>query len=168
MNLSYLSDFPLLILHNHAFSDIKKALYLSLYCTSPKYSRFLKTFEKSNKYLNYKSIHISLDNILKGKDKRTTIMIKNLPKHIKKKEIRNLIYQYANINSLFILKNQIFNNVRVNHAFINIINYKRIIDIYNGLKNINDLYGGKDYEIEICYSQIQGKEELKNYFKKIN
>ena len=66
----------------------------------PKESRFIKLFsqesseseENSSKKSKYnKSLNIKSVNIESGRDKRTTIIIKNLPNDISKEELKNII-----------------------------------------------------------------------------
>ena len=50
------------------------------------------------------------------------------------------------------------------NAYINVINYKSIVPIYMNLRNVNFNYKGNLLNIQIIYSDIQGKAELKNNF----
>ena len=43
---------------------------------------------------------------MQGEDKRTSIVIKNIPRNVKKKDIRNMVEKYGNINFLTIAKDQ--------------------------------------------------------------
>ena len=53
-----------------------------------------------------------------------------------KKEIRNCIEKYGNLNFLYIVKD--LNNEKKNTsiAYVNVINYKSIIPIYMNLRNL--------------------------------
>ena len=68
-----------------------------------------------------------------------------------------------NINFLAISKEKNVENLIV--AYCNVINYKSIVPIYMGLRNYTFIYMGNSYKIEIYYSKVQGKSELKNVFK---
>jgi RNA recognition motif-containing protein len=99
---------------------------------------------------------------MQGEDKRTSIVIKNIPKTMKKKEIRKMVEKYGNINFLAISKDKIKENY-VN-AYLNAINYKSIVPIYMSLRKVNFNYQGNLLNIQIVYSEIQGKSELKKVF----
>ena len=96
-------------------------------------------------------------------------MIKEIPNDISKKEIRNIIEKYGNLNYLYIIikdPKNIEHNTSI--AFINVINYKSIIPLYMNLKNYKFKINGNFYNIEIIYSNVQGKEQLNQYVKNIN
>ena len=149
----------------------------------PKESRFIKNFSKSKnefkispqKRTNNKSLNIEIVNIENGKDKRTTIILKNLPDDITKEELKKIIEPLGNINFIYIPlliknKNKFMNNSPC--AYINVINYKTILKIltkFHELKinsNNHNLISDKDYsKIEIFYSGTQGKKALINRFR---
>ena len=147
----------------------------------PQESRFVKIFlsqktkpEQSLVCINRpkkKSLNIELSNIENGKDKRTTIIIKNLPNDISKDEVKTIIEPLGNINFIYIpllIKNK---NKLKNHlpcAYVNVINYKTILKIlkkFEQLKNISPSQKSYDFsKIEIFYSGTQGKHALINRF----
>ena len=135
---------------------------------SPSASRFQNFFFDLNKYENSKgkkkeiSYKIFPDKIMQGEDKRSSIIIKNIPKNMKKKDIRKMVEKYGNINFLSIIKDGEKENYM--KAYINVINYKCIVPIYMNLRNVNFNYTGNLLNIQIIYSDIQGKAELKNNF----
>ena len=147
----------------------------------PQESRFVKIFpsqktksEKALVYINRpkkKSLIIESINIENGKDKRTTIIIKNLPNDISKDEVKTIIEPLGNINFIYIPlliknKNKLKNNLPC--AYINVINYKTILKIlkkFEQLKNMKPLQNSYDFsKIEIFYSGTQGKHALINRF----
>lgn len=137
----------------------------------PKSSRFLQSFsknqEKKNKknFSKKKSLVISLPKIESGEDKRTSVMIKNLPNTISKDYFKNILCDVGNINYLYLPFDK-KNNKFLGFAFVNVVNYKTLIQLHN------KLYGRKleNFEmkktIEICYSKVQGKQELIQMFSK--
>ena len=147
----------------------------------PKESRFIKNFSENqinpetapqNKSKS-KLLNIDIDNIEKGKDKRTTIILKNLPNDITKEDLKIIIEPLGNINFIYIPlliknKNKYKNNLPC--AYINAINYKTIIKIFQKFQEIKlnadkGVYN-KDYsKIEIFYSGTQGKKALINRFR---
>ncbi len=130
----------------------------------PKESRFNKFFSenKNNRYV-YNKMQLNGYKILTGEDKRTTILIKNLPKNMTKNQLKMIIEKIANINYIYIpLFMLSADNLRC--AFVNVVNSKSIIDIYLKLKKLNFKYDNPNTKIEITYSILQGKKALiENY-----
>ena len=132
---------------------------------NPPISRFESLFFKLDKKKtnNTTSYIISPDLVVQGLDKRTTLIIKNIPNNIKKCTIRNIIEKFGNINFLCIIPDSNFSNLI--SAYLNVINYKTVASIYMGLRKHYFNYKDKMYDIKIFYSNIQGKEQLKKIFK---
>jgi RNA recognition motif-containing protein len=152
--------------------NIKDKIIIDLFFpqfNSPPCSRFESLFIFLNKNdsnvrkKNIVSYTIFPERIMQGEDKRTSLILKNIPKNIKKKDIRNMIEKFGNINFLSISKDQNIDNFIV--AYLNVINYKSIVPIYMGLRKHTFTYLGKTINIEIYYSKVQGKDELKKMFK---
>lgn len=141
-------------------------LILSLYFpqfSHPSCSRFALFFNKLNK--KYKeqvntdtSLIIYPEKIIQNIDRRTTIVIKNFPRTWDKKSIRKLIESYANINYLYIIPNT--EDKYTSSVYINVINYKSIVNIYMSLRKLKFNIQQNDVDIEIVYSHIQGKNQL--------
>jgi hypothetical protein len=134
----------------------------------PSSSRFeslfisLSKIEENKKNDTFYSYLIFPEKIIQGKDKRTSLLIKNIPKIIKKREIRNMVEKYGNINYLILTQDNMAENFLI--AYLNVINYRSIVPIYMGLRKTIFYYMNKAFQIEIMYSKIQGKEELKKIF----
>ena len=128
-------------------------------------SRFNKFFSE-NKSSNFigKKLQLNGHKIFTGEDKRTTILIKNIPRNMTKNQLKLILEKIANINyiyiPLFMLSDD---NLRC--AFVNVVNSKSIIDIYLKLKKINFVYDNPNTKIEITYSKLQGKKALIDNFK---
>ena len=98
---------------------------------SPNNSRFesffLSILKKDNPFKKNKnkSKIIFPEKIIRNEDKRTSLIIKGIPYEMSKKEIRNCIEKYGNLNFLYIVKD--LNNEKKNTsiAYVNVINYKR-------------------------------------------
>jgi RNA recognition motif-containing protein len=151
--------------------DLRDKIIIDLYFPqfeSPLSSRFESLFlflnknDSNAKKKNIISYTILPDQVMQGEDKRTSLIIKNIPKNIKKKEIRSLIEKYGNINFLAVSKDKNVENCIV--AYLNVINYKSIVPIFMGLRKLSFSYLGKTFNIEINYSKVQGKDELKKLF----
>ena len=142
---------------------------------SPESSRFESFFisiykkeKKIKKKVKKLSKIIFPEKIIRNEDKRTSLMIKGIPIDISKKEIRNIIEKYGNLNYLYIIKDPKNTEHNTSIAFVNVVNYKSIIPLYMNLRNYKFNRNGNVYSIEIIYSNAQGKEKLNQYVKKIN
>ncbi len=135
---------------------------------SPSSSRFEGLFLALNKNDGNKNNNISYfifpERVIRGEDKRTSILMKNIPKTIKKREIRSLIENFANINYLGIKQDKKSKDFII--AYLNVINYKSIVPIYMGLRKHTFNYYNKKIVTELFYSKYQGKEELKKLLKR--
>ena len=153
--------------------SIKDKIIVQLYFPnfiSPPSSRFESLFndliESNENKKNDLSYLIYPERIIRGEDKRTSILIKNIPKNIKKNDIRNLIEKYANINFLGITHDRKSKSLIV--AYLNVINYKSVVPIFMGLRKNTFNYNNEEILTQIYYSKFQGKEELKKVFKERN
>ena len=75
-----------------------------------------------------------------------------------------MIEKFANINFLGLTQDKKTKSFII--AYLNVINYKSIVPIFMGLRKHIFNYNNKDIITELYYSKYQGKEELKNFFKK--
>ena len=141
----------------------------------PSKSRFNKFFEENeNRQFEDKKLQLNGHKIYTGEDKRTTILIKNIPKNMTKNQFKMVLEKIANINFIYIpLFMLTRDNLRC--AFVNVVNSKSIIDIYLKLRKINFIYDNPNTKIEISYSNLQGRKALidnfreeRNIFKKKN
>jgi len=128
-------------------------------------SRFNKFFKE----IGYTNVE---DRILKlngykmntGEDKRTSIIIKNIPKNMTRNQFQMILENIANINYLYIPLSMLTkDNLRC--AFVNVVNPRSIIDIYLKLRKINFKYDNPNTKIEILYSSLQGRKALINNFR---
>jgi len=135
---------------------------------SPSSSRFEDLFLVLDKSEGNKNNNLSYlifpERVIRGEDKRTSILMKNIPKTIKKKEIRSLVENFANINYLGLKQDKKSKDFNV--AYLNVINYKSIVPIYMGLRKHTFLYNDKKIVTELFYSKYQGKEQLKKSLKR--
>ena len=154
--------------------NINERILLLLYYpqfNSPSNSRFETLFQSiSKKDLSSKKNKINKSRIInpvkivQNEDKRTSIVIKGIPPDVSKKEVRNILEKYGNLNYLYITKN-INSNEDTSIAYVNVINYKTVIPLFMNLRNYQFNRNGKIYNIKIMYSSIQGKKQLKQYIK---
>ena len=131
----------------------------------PQESRFKNFFkEYENKHFEDKLLKLNGYKIYSGEDKRTTILIKNIPKNMTKNQFKMILEKIANINYIYI---PIFMLTRDNLrcAFVNVVNSKSIINIYLKLRKINFKYDNPNTKIEISYSKLQGRKALIDNFR---
>ena len=90
-----------------------------------KESRFCKFFNKNNYYETKEENKYELNGhkIFTGEDKRSTILIKNLPRSMTKNQLKLILEKIANINFIYIpLFMLSADNLRC--AFVNVVNSK--------------------------------------------
>ena len=134
----------------------------------PKEGRFLKFFyflNKKKKNKTFNNFTIYYEKIENGDDKRTTVIIKNIPNYITKENFSNILEGIGNINYLYLPYNK-NSNQNLGFALVNLVNYKNIINLYNRLTHydFDEFEVGKS--IEISYYKIQGRSNLCKMFLK--
>ena len=137
----------------------------------PKKSRFCDFFEQllkeENSNINkiYKTLNININDILLGKDIRTSLIIKGFPSEMQTQEVLNLLLRFTNNINFFHIPPSVKEQKKYMYAFVNLTNYKSIISLFIGLSNLRDQYKsvfGFDFkQIEIYYSKTQGLDSLK-------
>jgi len=154
--------------------SILERIIISIYFpqfNSPNCSRFesffvslLKKENPLNK--NNKSKTIYPEKIVRNEDKRTSLIIKGIPMDMSKKEVRNIIEKYGNLNYLYLTKDTKSEGNNSSIAYANVINYKSIIPIFMNLRNFKLKRNDQIFNIKVMYSLVQGKKQLKQYIKK--
>ena len=115
-------------------------------------------------------MELNLYKIQNGIDKRTSLMIKNIPKGIDEINVIKWLQQLANMNYIFVPKDE-FSNKILGFAFINVCNYMDILELLKRLaiaesyNNINkDNFINNRKKIEVIYSHKQGLKSLTKSF----
>lgn len=124
---------------------------------------------KKKKSVDIPKNKIHLENILRQKDKRTTIMIRNIPnKFLLNQFLEETNQEFKYKYNVIYFPSDKFNKCNLGYGFINFINSMDIISFY-------DLYFGQrwnkfnsDKRCELVYSKIQGRAELIKYIEKSN
>ena len=131
--------------------------------------------DKKKNHNSYKKIkknkmELNLYKIQNGMDKRTSLMIKNIPKGIDEMNVIKWLQQLANLNYIFVPKDE-FTNKILGFAFINVCNYMDILELLKRLaieesynKIINDNFNNNRKKIEVIYSHKQGLKSLTKSF----
>lgn len=110
---------------------------------------------------------INLDNILKGIDTRTTVMIRHIPNKYSYQNILDEInVACKNKYDFFYLPLDSDNNCNLGYSFINFIHPLHIIYFYNVFKSRKWFYFNSYKECDLTYAKYQGKYELTNNIEK--
>ena len=110
---------------------------------------------------------IHIENILQGKDKRTTLIIRNIPiSYSISKLLRELNKKFYRKYDLVYLPKDNIKNSNLGFGFINFIDYMHLLYFY-------DLFEGKKWncfnsnkKCQLAYSKYQGKDKLIEYIHK--
>ena len=103
-------------------------------------------------------------NCVLGLDKRTSIIIKNIPDYISDEQFKNIVLNFNKEIDFFFVPMNIKTRKNLRVAFVNVLDYKQIVPIYMGLYKMKFVYSSPNIEMEICYSKVQGKEQLLRRF----
>ena len=104
-------------------------------------------------------------NVMLGIDRRTSIIIKNIPEDITSDQFKSIVMQFNPFIDFFYVPTKIRTRKRLRVAFVNVLDYTQIVPIYMGLLYKSKfVYNSHDIELEICYSKVQGKNQLMQRF----
>ena len=123
--------------------------------------KYKNKYNKRNNNIEPSFFVINLDNILKGIDKRTTIMIRHIPNKYSYQDLLEEINMVCKDNYDFLyLPLDSENNCNLGYAFINFINPLHIIYFYNAFKSRKWLHYNSYKECDLSFAKYQGKNEL--------
>ena len=108
---------------------------------------------------------ISLEKIENGEDKRTSVIIKKIPNNLTKENMKQILEGIGNINYLYLPFDKVINR-NLGFAYVNVVNYKNIINLYHRLKEYKFDNMELNQQMEVYYSKVQGKNNLSNLFAK--
>jgi RNA recognition motif-containing protein len=136
----------------------------------PVQSRFHEFFKKlkNNKEFHKKNnnnknvLELNLYKIQNGIDKRTSLMIKNIPKGIDEINVVKWLIQLVKLNYVFVPKDE-FSNKILGFAFINVCDYTDILKLLQKL-SILETFNNNNKKIEVIYSHKQGLKSLTKSF----
>ena len=136
----------------------------------PNESRFKYLFDNIKPKKKRKTMSVSPKNIMLGLDKRTSIIIKNIPENISQEGFKQIILNFNPFIDFYYVPIKIRTRKNLRVAFVNVINSLQIVPIYMGLLyKMKFQYNSPDIEMEICYSKVQGKDLLmKRFFHELN
>ena len=130
----------------------------------PSESRFKEFFNQHKAKKKRKTMMVNPKNVNLGLDKRTSIIIKNIPDYISDDQFRNIILNLNKNIDFFYVPSNIKTRKNLRVAFVNVLESKQIVPIYMGLYKMKFVYNSPNIEMEICYSKVQGKEQLMRRF----
>ena len=112
---------------------------------------------------------IHLDNVLKLKDKRTTIMIRHIPNRYNLNLLMNEINKkFSEKYDVLYLPLDITNNSNLGFGFINFKNSIHILYFCSEFNNKKWNHFNSGKRCQIVYSKTQGKKELIKYIQRKN
>ena len=136
-------------------------------------------FKQNNRYTNnndnnnnneHKLYIIDTENIVKGIEKRTTVMIRHIPNRYTYQTLQDEINVVCKDKYDFLyLPLDSENNCNLGYAFINFINPLHIVRFYEMFKSRKWLRFNSYKECDLSFAKFQGKTALtSNYEKNIN
>ena len=105
----------------------------SIIFNHPKESRFKELFSNMKIKKKRKTMSVNPKNVMLGIDRRTSIIIKNIPDDITSDQFKILVMQYNPFIDFFYVPIKIRTRKGLRVAFVNVLNYSQIVPIYMGL-----------------------------------
>ena len=154
------------ILHNYLLMSLNlNSKIKSILFNHPKESRFKDLFSNMKIKKKRKTMSVNPKNVMLGIDRRTSIIIKNIPEDITSDQFKSIVMQFNPFIDFFYVPTKIRTRKRLRVAFVNVLDYTQIVPIYMGLLYKSKfVYNSHDIELEICYSKVQGKNQLMQRF----
>ena len=110
---------------------------------------------------------ININNIIKNKDKRTTVIIRNIPnRYTISLLLIELSTNFANTFDIIFLPQDKVNDCNLGYGFINFINPLHLILFYEEFMGKKWNFSNSQKRCYLAYSNSQGKNELINYMLK--
>ena len=100
--------------------------------------------------------------ILNGTDKRTSLMIKNIPTSAQEINVIQWLSSLASLNYVYVPKDEKSNKI-LGFAFINVCKYTDILNLVQNIEKYQKV-SFNNKKIEVCYSHKQGFKLLTKSF----
>ena len=155
-------------IENYLINSLKlRRKKIKLLLNHPAESRFKNLFLQNKPKKKRKTMIVNPKNVMLGIDKRTSIIIKNIPDDIDDEFFKNIVFNFNHDINFFYIPTNIKTRKKLRVAFVNVLDYKQIVPIYMGLiYKMNFIYNSPNIKMEICYSKVQGKQLLiKRFFQ---
>jgi len=109
---------------------------------------------------------LNIENVRNGVERRTTLMIKNIPnKYTQKMLLCTVDEAHKGLYDFFYLPIDFKNKCNVGYAFINFIDPLSIVSFYEKLHNSKWEKFNSEKVCEIAFARIQGKDALISHFQ---
>ena len=149
------------LIENYLIESLKLSpIKLKNILKHPSESRFKDIFSQHKVKKKRKTMMVNPKNVVLGLDKRTSIIIKNIPDYISDEQFKNIVLSFSKEINFFYIPTNVKTRKNLRVAFVNVLEYKQIVPIYMGLYKMKFVYISPNTEMEICYSKVQGKEQL--------
>ena len=104
---------------------------------------------------------------MRGKDKRTTLMIRHIPnKYTMKSFLEEINGEFENKYDLFYLPIDYINNCNLGFAFINFVHPMHIVQFYSRYRGRKWRKFNSEKICELAYAKFQGRRDLIAHFEK--
>lgn len=115
---------------------------------------------------NKSHFSLNLQNIMDGKDRKTTVMIRNIPnKYTQKMLLAEIDVELKGKYDFFYLPIDFKNKCNVGYAFMNLIDPFCILKLYEQFNGKRWSHFNSGKICEITYARIQGKQALTAHFR---
>ena len=157
--------------YNNDKSNSENVLSINNHINYHNYNCNRNKFKQSNKYTNDNNEHklyiINIENIIKGTENRTTVMIRHIPNRYSYQNLQDEINIVCKDKYDFLyLPIDSENNCNLGYAFINFINPLHIVQFYEMFKSRKWLYFNSFKECDLSFAKFQGKGALTSNFEK--
>ena len=116
---------------------------------------------ENKKHLDDAANKINLENILRGKDKRTTLMVRHIPnKYTLATMLEELNLDFKDKFDVFYLPIDYGSNANLGFAFINFVDPLHILHFYETFRGKRWRRFNSEKICELAYAKFQGKKEL--------
>ena len=172
-NLNFINPNPNNFINNHPFNNMNNI--------NMNNNQYLMNYRKSNSALfSYPAISdrgvpglfnlespkniIYLENIIRNKDKRTTLIIRNIPnKYTIAMLLEELNHNFENKYDIVYLPQDYINNSNLGFGFINFLEPLHLIYFYEEFVGKKWNFFNSKKRCNLAYSKYQGKNELIKY-----
>jgi len=120
----------------------------------------------TKKEINLLKYELDADKVLSGEDKRTTLMVKNIPKKYNQEMLLETIDEHHKGRyDFFYLPIDFKNKCNVGYAFINFIDHLSVPAFYNEFNQKKWQKFNSSKVCRITYARIQGKSAFIEHFR---
>jgi len=127
----------------------------------------VKRIDKEKKNFDDEQNGINLENILRKRDKRTTVMIRHIPnKYNLNTMLEEINPDFQGKYDVFYLPIDYINSCNLGFAFINFVDPMHVIHFYDSFRGKKWKKYNSEKICDLAYAKFQGKKELISHFEK--